>query len=256
MRRNSEMSAPDAVAASQRAADEPMPAYRRIEAVLRDQIASGEYAQGERLPTEARFCEMFGASRPTVRQALSLLEADRLVSRQHGRGTFVAERKARPVEPRFDLSIVDLIETPAALTISLQRSGGIRGHGRAHEMLGAPEGAELGYVVRVFSLNARPLGGEKVYLRRALFDALSEDDLRARDIRERIRRRAGAVGARSTFEMEATLADPRFAEMLRTRTGAPLVALRRTTRDAARRGLEHGHLLFRPDRVRLLTGGV
>ncbi|MBS1062467.1 GntR family transcriptional regulator [Gluconobacter wancherniae] len=43
----------------------------------------------ERLPSEADFCQMYGVSRITVRQALAYLAERDIVVRQHGRGTFV-----------------------------------------------------------------------------------------------------------------------------------------------------------------------
>jgi DNA-binding FadR family transcriptional regulator len=47
---------------------------------------------GDRLPSESRLCEVFGVSRPVVREAISRLQADGLVVTRHGAGTFVAKR--------------------------------------------------------------------------------------------------------------------------------------------------------------------
>ena len=56
---------------------------------LREQIASGTYASGDKLPSEQDLCEAFEVSRPTIRAALRELEVLGLVKRQHGVGTFV-----------------------------------------------------------------------------------------------------------------------------------------------------------------------
>ncbi len=61
---------------------------------LRTAIRSEQYAQGERLPTEAQLASHFGVSRPTVRAALRELETIALVRTQHGVGSFVADRPA------------------------------------------------------------------------------------------------------------------------------------------------------------------
>jgi DNA-binding FadR family transcriptional regulator len=56
---------------------------------LRQAILEGRYAPGEKLPAERTFASAFGASRATIRTALSRLETERLVTRRLGAGTFV-----------------------------------------------------------------------------------------------------------------------------------------------------------------------
>jgi GntR family uxuAB operon transcriptional repressor len=63
-----------------------------IAARLRQAIHDGIYLQGERLPAERRMAESFGTSRSTVREALGVLEGDRMVARRIGSGTFVIWR--------------------------------------------------------------------------------------------------------------------------------------------------------------------
>lgn len=51
---------------------------------IRQMIARGEISEGQWLPTEPRLMEQFGVSRPTLREAFRLLEADSLVSIRRG----------------------------------------------------------------------------------------------------------------------------------------------------------------------------
>jgi len=51
---------------------------------IRRMIARGEITDGEWLPTEPELMEQFGVSRPTLREAFRLLEADSLVSIRRG----------------------------------------------------------------------------------------------------------------------------------------------------------------------------
>ena len=69
------------------------PLYRRIADQLRRQITVGDYPPGQRLPTEPELMETFSASRNTIRLALAALANEGLVATEHGRGTFVRERK-------------------------------------------------------------------------------------------------------------------------------------------------------------------
>ena len=65
------------------------PLYMRIYPVLKQRIEGGEWNYGAMLPSETELSEIYHVSRGTVRQVLSQLEQDQLVSRERGRGTFV-----------------------------------------------------------------------------------------------------------------------------------------------------------------------
>jgi GntR family transcriptional repressor for pyruvate dehydrogenase complex len=58
---------------------------------LLEQIAIGRLPRGERLPSENALAQLFGVSRPTVRSALSRLQADGIVRSRKGSGNYVAE---------------------------------------------------------------------------------------------------------------------------------------------------------------------
>lgn len=68
--------------------------YVQIERWIRNAIENQSLQAGDQLPTEAALCEHFRVSRSTIRQAISQLERDGLVTRIRGKGTFL--REARP----------------------------------------------------------------------------------------------------------------------------------------------------------------
>lgn len=53
---------------------------------------------GDKIPTEAELCEAFNASRPTVREALKLLEQDGAIRVVHGRGRYLTAAGTLHVE--------------------------------------------------------------------------------------------------------------------------------------------------------------
>ena len=69
--------------------------YRQIAAQLSSLIASGEFGEGGRLPSERELATQLGVSRPSVREALIALEVAGKVEVRVGAGIFVAAR--RPV---------------------------------------------------------------------------------------------------------------------------------------------------------------
>jgi GntR family transcriptional regulator len=72
----------------------PLPYYFQLKRLIADEIQSGRWEVGARLPSEAEFCDSFGVSRTTVRQALGELEREGALRKEKGRGTFVAEPRA------------------------------------------------------------------------------------------------------------------------------------------------------------------
>ena len=62
--------------------------YMQIVAQIRGRIADGTLAAGERLPTERELCASFGASRASIREALSALEILGAIE-SRGRGKYI-----------------------------------------------------------------------------------------------------------------------------------------------------------------------
>lgn len=71
-------------------AEDKMPVYRKIQGILKEKITSGEYAEGTMLPSEHELCEVFKATRMTVRQALKELVLEGYITRRHGKGSTVS----------------------------------------------------------------------------------------------------------------------------------------------------------------------
>lgn len=62
--------------------------YEEIVQQLKDYFAKGELKPGDKLPSERELAEQFNCSRVSVRQALTLLEAQGLLVRKVGGGTY------------------------------------------------------------------------------------------------------------------------------------------------------------------------
>lgn len=77
--------------------EDPRPPYQQVAAQLRAAILAGEYAEGERLPSQVQIAEKFGVARMTAQQALRILREQNLISSRTGSGNFVRPRQSRPV---------------------------------------------------------------------------------------------------------------------------------------------------------------
>lgn len=67
----------------------PKKVSTQIAEQIRSSILAGEFAPGDKLPPERELAEMFGVSRPSVREALNLLASSGLVMSYQGGGTVV-----------------------------------------------------------------------------------------------------------------------------------------------------------------------
>lgn len=79
----------------------PLRSHKKMAEQVRDAVSDyiREHAlkAGDRIPTEAKLCAAFGVSRPSVREALRLLEQQGLIVTEHGRGRFVTAAAALDV---------------------------------------------------------------------------------------------------------------------------------------------------------------
>ena len=71
----------------------PVPLYFQLKTQLVELLKQGIFQAGDKLPTEAEFCELLDISRPTVRQAFSELINEGYITRHKAKGTFVSRPK-------------------------------------------------------------------------------------------------------------------------------------------------------------------
>ena len=70
-----------------------MTLYESIREDLLSKIKDGTYPEGQTIPSELELAEIYGVSRPTVRQALQLLADDGYLEKRRRRGTIVTSPK-------------------------------------------------------------------------------------------------------------------------------------------------------------------
>lgn len=85
--------------------------HHHVYATLLQEIESGRWKEGERLPSEAQLVERFGHSRITIGRALRDLQNAGLISRRAGSGSFVSRESLTSKHFSFGLLIPDLGET-------------------------------------------------------------------------------------------------------------------------------------------------
>lgn len=103
----------------------------RIAALLRQEITSGHWPVGTRIPIESKLVESTGAGRNTVREAVQALVQSGMLRREQGRGTFVIAdselattlgRRVAGVERRDGLELRHTIDSSAAALAAERRT--------------------------------------------------------------------------------------------------------------------------------------
>ena len=230
-----------------------VPLYIQIAESLLNQIESGELSPGDRLPSERKLSEALGVNRLTLRRALSRLEAQGAVIRQHGKGNFVAEPKIERRAGRlvsFTTGMQRRGYTPGAKVITFER--------RPAEVtiadgLEVPVSTLIYYVRRLRSINQEPVMLEELWLPVHLFPGFERYDLTSRSVYEIMKTEYGIAMGRARRTMEPVVATEYEAELLGVETGAPLMLERRIGFDQDERLIEYGKDLYRGDRFRFVT---
>lgn len=93
----------------------PKKVSAQIAEQIRTSILAGEFAPGDKLPPERELAEMFGVSRPSVREALNMLASSGLVMSYQGGGTVVLSL----METTSGNPLTELIRTQSARALDV-----------------------------------------------------------------------------------------------------------------------------------------
>ncbi len=134
------------------------PLFNEIRSRLLTEISAGRLSVGDRLPSEPDLALLYQISRPTLREVLRSLEADGVVRRIHGVGTFVA-RNEPLVRTALDLDVgvtEAVAATQATLGIEIVRIETEPAPSWAGPALELSPGGSVLSVERIIRVNGNP----------------------------------------------------------------------------------------------------
>ncbi len=229
------------------------PLYIQIAETLLAQIKSGELAPGRRLPSERDMSESFKVNRMTLRQALNNLEAQGLIARRQGDGTYVGESKIDRQAGKlvsFTKGMQKRGYAPGAKVISFERRPA---EPTIAKELGLRASAAVYYVRRIRMIMQEPVMLESMVLPVARFPDLERFDLTTRSVYEILETEYGVAVSRARQSLEPTVATEYEAQLLTVKEGAPLMLETRLAFDKNDQPVEYGRDLYRGDRFRFVT---
>ena len=147
----------------------PLPVYQQISELLARRIKAGHWRKGERLPTEAELSRQLSVAVGTLRKSLALLEAQGMLERIQGSGTYVrATQGAQNLYEFFRLELSDGPGLPTALILSLDRSA---------SPVALAGGSDCWRVRRLRLLNAQPVALEEIWFEAETCPTLTRAEL-------------------------------------------------------------------------------
>lgn len=204
-----------------------VPLYQQVRDILMHRIASGAWRPGSPLPSEPRLAGELNVSLGTVRKALDELVAGRLVVRQQGRGTFVAEQTPDSALFHF-FRVIDA--SGERVVPTHEELGRTRGKATAAEAshLALPPGAEVMRLKRVRSADRRPALVERICIATALVPGLADqEEPLPNTLYDLYQQRFGLTIRRASETLRAEAADGDTAALLGLDPGTPILAIDR-----------------------------
>jgi len=235
------------------------PLYVQASEALENLVQNGHYAAGDRLPSEIELSQQLGISRPTLREALRLLEEEGVIIRRHGVGTFVAAPQP-------------IIESGLEVLESIERLAERRGLSTGMVELMIEERPATPHELHELELNAATpvtavkrvvlTDGQRIAY---LTDVVPQKYLRRIDLQNPTRptqstfrgsvlnlflERGRPELSHSRTELVAVAADAKLARYLRIQPGAPLLKLEARLYAQNNQVVDYSRSYFVPDRFR------
>lgn len=222
---------------------------------LRDRIQRGEFAPGDRLPTESELVTLYGVSRMTVRRALDELRRDGLVERKPALGTFVRDQPlAARIAGVHSLTdeIVQLGMTPGSVLLG---SAIEPAADEVADQLEIDPATPVLKLDRVRTADGRPFYVAESYVNTPAFPVLEAQDYAdpGLSLLATYRRVLGMDVSRMTQSLSATAAAPFVADALGIEHGVPVLRFERTVYLADGRPVEFVRAHFRGETYKFFS---
>jgi GntR family transcriptional regulator len=230
----------------------PVPFYFQLSELLEEEIVSGRWVPGTRVPSENDLCTRYHLSRTTIRQALGRLEQEGLVSREKGRGTFVSDSRPRSwlIQSTEGFFHDEFLRAGRSVTSRILRLERVELPRWASDALALPAGSEGMVVERVRSVD----GLVALYVINCL-PAFTAEAVISLQPDESLYQRLADAGAIAVVggnrSLQAVTAGPKLAKLLEVDAGAALAYIESVTWDETDRPVDCYRAWLRTDRMRL-----
>ncbi|NOI75954.1 phosphonate utilization transcriptional regulator PhnR [Vibrio coralliilyticus] len=210
--------------------------YVKIKDSIVEQIESGLLSPRQKLPAERKLAESFDTTRVTLREALSLLEAEGRIYREDRRGWFISPEPLK-YDPTQTLNFTNMaLAQNRAPQTELIAAKGILANKQAASLLGLQPFSDVYKVDRVRYLEDRPVVFVTNYIRPELFPNLLDFDL-SKSLTDIYRDHFGMVYQKIRYRISTSSLLGDTAQALRATSGTPAMVVERVNYN------QHGELI-------------
>lgn len=222
-----------------------MTLYDRIKDDLLSKIKDGTYAEGQTIPSELELAELYGVSRPTIRQALQILVSEGYLEKRRRRGTVVTKPK---VSQSFTMTISSF-EDAMRLAGRLPKTNVLvfkREHANASvcENLCLPKGRDVFKLVRLRYADELPNVFVESYIPCDLYPGLDSYDFNVTSLYAAMDE-CGSPVMTARRRLEVVKANGSTAALLDVEVGDPLLLFHTVARDAEGTPVEYSIATYR-----------
>ncbi|HUV15940.1 MAG TPA: GntR family transcriptional regulator [Pelolinea sp.] len=229
-----------------------IPKYYQLANILRQQIENGKFKAHDAIPSERQIEEQYNLSRPTIRQAIDLLERQGYLYRVHGKGTFVSPPKLQKGILELTSFSEDMRNRGLTPGHRILEFGSVKATGKIARQLGLIEGEkEVLRIKRLRYGDDSPIGLQDSYLCLPDEQTITRDEIEERgSIYAILQEKFGLYPTEADETLEVTLATPEEAELLQIPVGSPLLLNERTLWSQDRQAIEFVRILYRGDKYK------
>ena len=225
--------------------------HRQLRDILQQMILEGSYASGETFPTERELEAIFHVSRTTVREAISELVRLGYITRQQGKGTFVARS-----QEAFDATHL------SSFTEDMTRRGKRAGAvvlGLEQEEPNADTIRHFGPTIeKVWCIRRLRLADHEAIALQTSFLPIKRFDFSFEQLADAslyrlLEDRYGLFAVSADEVITAAIATNEQARLLAIEPGAPLLCVDRFTYAQTGEPIEYVNIVYRADRYKFFV---
>lgn len=229
-----------------------LPLWRQLAEQFEAVIRSGALEPHSRIPSEEALGEMFGVSRPVVRNAMQTLASRGLIVKVHRKGLFVG---SPPLETDFltaNLSVYDDMvargHKVTTETFEFKRTSPSEDEREALQ-LSADDGVVR--IRRVFRMEKQPITYTEISLHGGRLPGFEALDIEDRSILGLIRERYGLRLRRAERWFKAVVAPEDISKVMDVPAGTPMIWIESIAYDAKNSPLEFYRAYYNSDIARM-----
>ena len=222
-----------------------MTLYDQIKDDLLSKIKDGTYPEGQTIPSELELAEIYGVSRPTIRQALQILVSDGYLEKRRRRGTVVTKPK---VSQSFTMSISSFEDAmrlagrlPKTKVLVFKRE---RANAEVEKRLELTRGQDVFKLVRLRYADDLPNVFVESYIPCTLYPGLDSFDFNESSLYAAMDACGNPVMT-ARRRLEVIKADGAAAALLDVEAGDPLLLFHTVARDASGTAVEYSVATYR-----------